>query len=183
MSQFSTHQTRKYQRLFSKFIPHDSGTIGLRELYFIMPHFGPQLPPEDIQTMIYEFDSDCDGRLDFDDFLNLLAAYEAKREKRKEDLKKAFQQFETSFSGLSWDTLTSILKTGTDPLSDDEIQFILGLFYPDSDLNLLPNEFVRNTNTNTYWRNQLSAPRYVDDIKHQVRLTILQAQNLLPLAS
>lgn len=78
-----------YYQLFIGFI-----IISVFIFFFLKVQFGNELSMEQLKLLVYQYDSSRMGLLDFDDFLLLLADYEACRKNEKERIEKAFSHFQ-----------------------------------------------------------------------------------------
>lgn len=78
---------------FNVFDTENTGYITMKELKRVMNNLGEELADEDIEEMIAKVDSDGDGRVSFEDFMEMLDAQdEDALAKLREDKKKAEQK-------------------------------------------------------------------------------------------
>lgn len=125
MSHYSTYQVSHYKKLFNKYASHESGMLALPDLYLLMVQFGMEICIERLKSLVYLYDSNRLGLLDFDDFLIFLGDYEACRNEERERIERAFSHFQRKIhghGGVTKNDLRYILQLGDNPLPPDQIR-------------------------------------------------------------
>uniref|UniRef100_A0A0C9S528 TSA: Wollemia nobilis Ref_Wollemi_Transcript_13420_998 transcribed RNA sequence n=1 Tax=Wollemia nobilis TaxID=56998 RepID=A0A0C9S528_9CONI len=103
--------TEELQRVFKTFDANGDGKISSAELGNIMLSFGCQASQEELCAMVEVVDSDGDGFISFDEFVEL-NNIKGKGKGGYEDLKEAFKMFDADKSGtISGRELHKVLKS------------------------------------------------------------------------
>ncbi|KAL7754310.1 Coiled-coil and C2 domain-containing protein 2A [Sorochytrium milnesiophthora] len=100
----------------------------LKQLHFALPRLGPPLSLAVARTIIHRYDSSCVGSLDFHDFLEFLADYEATLEHKKESALRLFHRMKANFvSDGAEDDESSSSGTPLVTSQDRELYAALGI--------------------------------------------------------
>ncbi|KAJ8764277.1 hypothetical protein K2173_006017 [Erythroxylum novogranatense] len=91
----STKQEDELKQVFRYFDGDGDGKISALELRAYFGSIGEYMSHEDAQTVIGGFDGDGDNLLDFQDFMKLMKREGRDQDEEDDDLKKAFEMFET----------------------------------------------------------------------------------------
>lgn len=87
------------KRLIDFFDEDGDGKISPTELQRCMRIVGEELSPEDAEAVVQSMDSDGDGQLCFDEFIQLAKAEEECEEERRRYLQEAFRVYEMEGEG------------------------------------------------------------------------------------
>lgn len=120
--QLSEMQLLEYKEAFTYYDKNGDGTISLDELRTIMVSFGQDPSVQELEEMMKEIDTDGSGAIDFSEFLHIMASTTKDRDEDEEQLREAFQMFDTNNKGyISAKELETIMaKLGVN-LTKEEI--------------------------------------------------------------
>lgn len=98
MERLSDEQIEEYRAAFYLFDRDSNGFITTKELGSIMRTLGFNPNEEDLQQMIFTVDYDGDGKLNFEEYINLMEQQKTPDE-REEDIIQAFRVFDSDNKG------------------------------------------------------------------------------------
>ena len=98
-STFSEEQLTEYREAFGMFDKNGDGTITINELGTVMKSLGTNPTNAELQDIINEVDADGNGKLEFDEFCNLMAR-QMKDANQEEELKERFKLFDRDGNGV-----------------------------------------------------------------------------------
>jgi len=121
-----------------------SGTIDFDELKHIMTELGQDPTYEEIEEMIFACDTNGDGEIDFDEFLNLIRLSMGEDGRNAEEhLRDVFDLFDVDGSGyIDRDDMRLLMKRLAQDLTDDEITSIMEEVDTDGDGKISFEEFA-----------------------------------------
>merc|ERR1719310_404277 len=91
-------QIEEFREAFSLFDKDGDGTITIEELGIVMRSLGRKPTREELEAMIAEVDDDASGRIEFKEFLSLMAA-KLHEQDSVEEMREAFMVFDRDKSG------------------------------------------------------------------------------------
>lgn len=99
------------KQVFKKFDANDDGKISASELASMLSSLGYAATADEISAMIREVDSDGDGHIDLDEFIELNTK-DIDSEEVLENLKEAFSVFDVDKNGsISAEELLNVMKS------------------------------------------------------------------------
>lgn len=121
-----------------------SGTIDFDELKHVMTELGQDPTYEEIEEMIFACDTNGDGEIDFDEFLNLIRLSMGEDGGNAEEhLRDVFDLFDVDGSGyIDRDDMRLLMKRLAQDLTDDEITSIMEEVDTDGDGKISFEEFA-----------------------------------------
>jgi len=135
------------QDIFNFFDKDGSGSIDKAELAKGLQALGCNPTEADIQTIMEDADNkgDADGRLQFEEFAELVEEHRKSKEEELESLAKAFTAFDKNGDGLiSKEELRQALTTlGMGKLSDEEVEELFADADTDENGCIDFNELIR----------------------------------------
>lgn len=135
------HQIEELRQVFEKFDVNHDGKISSSELGSIMASLGQPATEEDLKKMLVEVDSDGDGFLDFDEFVELNTKG-VDTDKILEDLKDAFKVFDLDGNGsITAEELQKVMKNLGDECSIAECRKMICGVDSDGDGTISFEEF------------------------------------------
>ncbi len=112
---------REFKEAFEMFDRDKDGLINSKDLGNILRSLGHDQSDQELVDMINENDQDEDGRIDFNEFLDLMHK-RAKDEDIEEELSEAFRIFDKEDNGLiSISEFRHIMLTLGERLTEDEV--------------------------------------------------------------
>ncbi|KAK3146272.1 hypothetical protein QOZ80_3BG0263880 [Eleusine coracana subsp. coracana] len=118
----TTEQIAALKEVFNVFDKNGDGCITSEELGSVMSSLGQNLSESELQDMIKVVDADCNGTIEFSEFLNLMA-YKLKDPDSEEELREAFKLFDTDQNGyISADELRRMMENLGEKLTDKEVE-------------------------------------------------------------
>merc|ERR1712176_1143147 len=136
-------QISEYKEGFSLFDKDGDNTIPTKDLGTVMRSLGTSPTEAEIADMIKEVDRDNSGKVDFSDFLQLMAR-KLKDVDSEEDVKEAFRVFDKDNNGLvSAQELRHVLTNLGEKLTEDEVDTMLKEADVDSDGMIKYEEFTK----------------------------------------
>ena len=121
-----------------------SGTIDFDELKHVMTELGQDPTYEEIEEMIFACDTNGDGEIDFDEFLNLIRLSMGEDGGNAEEhLRDVFDLFDVDGSGyIDRDDMRLLMKRLAQDLTDGEITSIMEEVDTDGDGKISFEEFA-----------------------------------------
>ena len=114
-------EIEELRQAFDLFDTDDSGTIDPKELRAAMQSLGFDTKNQTIYQMIQDIDKNCDGEVDFDEFLELMTSRLAGSD-TKEDIQKIFELFDDDKTGyISLQNLKRVAHELGENMDDAEL--------------------------------------------------------------
>lgn len=140
-------QIAEFKEAFSLFDKDGDGSITTIELGVVMKSLGQNPTERELTDMINEVDADGNGKIDFPEFLTMMAR-KMKEADAEEDLREAFKVFDRDGNGfISSYELRHVMTNLGEKLSDDEIDEMIRESDIDGDGQIDYEEFVKMMNT------------------------------------
>mmetsp|Transcript_29366 Transcript_29366/g.50307 ORF Transcript_29366/g.50307 Transcript_29366/m.50307 type:complete len:289 (-) Transcript_29366:212-1078(-) len=126
---------------FSRFDRNGDGSIEAKEMLVVMREMGVRNKDDEARALIASVDIDGNGRVEFDEFLAMMARRILTIDGEVE-LEQAFQLFDADNSGyVTADEVRSLMQSSGDPLSDAEVEEMIALADPDANGRITIDEF------------------------------------------
>ncbi|XP_012853869.1 PREDICTED: calmodulin-2/4-like [Erythranthe guttata] len=139
----------EFQTSFNVFDKDGDGCINIEELGIVMRSLDQNPSEKELRDMINEVDSDGNGTIDFDEFLNLMTAKEKKIDADNE-LKEAFKVFDKDQNGyISANELRQTMINLGEKLTVEEVEQMVREADLDGDGQISFDEFVKTMATAT----------------------------------
>jgi len=120
-----------------------SGSIDAKELKVAMRALGFEPKKEEIKKMIADLDTEGNGVIEYNDFLDLMTVKMAERDPM-EEMTKAFRLFDEDDTGkISFKNLKRVAKELGENMTDEEIQEMIDEADRDGDGEICEEEFFR----------------------------------------
>ncbi|XP_069114967.1 calmodulin-like [Argopecten irradians] len=119
---FTEEQLAEYREAFDMFDKDGSGSITIEEMVTVMKELGQSADEEELKAELTAMDTNKDGTIEFDEFLETLKKMPSENS-REEELKECFQLFDKNKQGyLTIPELKHILQDlGNDSFTDEEV--------------------------------------------------------------
>lgn len=142
--ELSADDVRELKEAFNLFDKDKNGMIDCEELREVMQSLGQMPTQEQLEDMIHEIDTDNDGVVDFDEFLQMMTKHRLEeRSNYLQDLSDAFDVFDTNKDGvISHAELKTMMHNLGELLTDREIAAMINEVDTDGDGNVNFDEFV-----------------------------------------
>ena len=117
-------EVQEIKEAFDLFDQDGSGTIDTEELKQALSNLGIDAKNQTLQNMMADLDSDKSGKIDFDEFINMMTAKMSDRD-TEEDLKKVFKLFlgdDDKADTISLKHLKRVARELNENMSDEELQ-------------------------------------------------------------
>jgi calmodulin len=119
---FNDEKLKEYKEAFEMFDRDRNGLINGKELGNVLRSLGHEPTEADLNALIEEQDSDKDGKIEFNEFLQIMLKY-AKDTDIEDELIEAFKIFDKEGNGLIPSSeFKHIMLTLGERLSDDEVE-------------------------------------------------------------
>lgn len=136
-------QKQEIREAFDLFDTDGSGTIDIKELKVAMRALGFEPKKEELKRMYLEVDKSGTGKIDFNEFLELMTKKMAEKDSREEII-KAFKLFDDDEKGaISFKNLKRVAKELGENLTDEEIQEMIDEADRDGNGVIDQDEFLR----------------------------------------
>eukprot|EP00005_Dracoamoeba_jomungandri_P001875 CAMPEP_0174257642 /NCGR_PEP_ID=MMETSP0439-20130205/6752_1 /TAXON_ID=0 /ORGANISM="Stereomyxa ramosa, Strain Chinc5" /LENGTH=148 /DNA_ID=CAMNT_0015340815 /DNA_START=80 /DNA_END=526 /DNA_ORIENTATION=- len=143
VEQLSEEQIAEFKEAFSLFDKDGDGQITCHELGTVMRSLGQNPTQAGLKDMIQEVDVDGDGKIDFAEFLTMMARKMQDSEGENE-IREAFKVFDKDGSGfISAAELRHVMTNLGEKLTDEEVDEMLREADVDKDGQILYEEFVK----------------------------------------
>jgi centrin-1 len=120
-----------------------SGKIDAKELKVAMRALGFEPKKDEVKKMISEIDKDGSGKIDFNDFLNLMTAKMSEKDSRAE-IMKAFRLFDDDDTGtITFANLKRVAKELGENMTDDELREMIDEASKSKSGEITEEEFFR----------------------------------------
>jgi len=114
-------QISEFEEAFAMFDSDGDGTITTKELGNVMRSLGQEPTDQELRDMINEVDTDGNGEIDFEEFLDLLVK-KMGEDDPEEEMKQAFRIFDKDNNGtIDANELKNVMKQLGENLTDDEV--------------------------------------------------------------
>tara|TARA_B110001452_G_C14927494_1_gene324331 strand:+ start:86 stop:574 length:489 start_codon:yes stop_codon:yes gene_type:complete len=139
-----TEQQRgEIRQAFDLFDTEGQGVIDANALKVVLRALGFEPRKEEVKRMISSVDKTGSGKIDFNEFLELLLAKMSERDS-KEDAKRAFKQFDLDHrSNISFENLKQVSRELGENMTDEEIMEMIHAADLDKDGLVNEDEFWR----------------------------------------
>jgi Ca2+-binding EF-hand superfamily protein len=136
-------QKQEIREAFDLFDTDGSGTIDIKELKVAMRALGFEPKKEELKRMYLEVDKSGTGKIDFNEFLELMTKKMSEKDSREEII-KAFKLFDDDEKGaISFKNLKRVAKELGENLTDEEIQEMIDEADRDGNGVIDQDEFLR----------------------------------------
>ncbi|NP_001040177.1 caltractin-like [Bombyx mandarina] len=140
--ELTEEQKRDIKEAFDLFDTENTGKIDTKELKVAIRALGFEPKKEEIKKMIAEIDKG-DGKVSFDDFMELMSVKMAEKDTR-EEIMKAFKLFDDDETGkISFKNLKRVAKELGENLTDEELHEMIDEADRDGDGEINQEEFLR----------------------------------------
>lgn len=140
---FSEEELSEFQEAFNMFDKDGDGTITVLELGTVMRSLGRQTTEQEVKDMIKEVDTDGNGEIDFQEFLDLMARKIDGRS-FEDELKEVFMTLDDDGSGyITDDEIRMIMDALGEKVSDQDIQEMIKFADSDGDDQVTLEDFMR----------------------------------------
>lgn len=120
--ELNQQQIQELRQAFDLFDTDSTGTIDVREIKVVMRAMGFELKKEELMKMINEVDPEGTGKMNFNDFLNLMTQKMFGKDS-DEDILKTFKLFDDDETGtISLENLKRVSKELGEDMADEELQ-------------------------------------------------------------
>lgn len=125
MEGLSEEQIQEYKDAFYMFDRDNNGYITTNELNSIMRTLGFNPTEDDLQQMIFTVDYDGDGRLNMEEYIQLMEQ-QKKPEEKEEDIIQAFRVFDSENKGyIDSSELRELLENMDWKVSADDLKDLI----------------------------------------------------------
>mmetsp|Transcript_13481 Transcript_13481/g.11548 ORF Transcript_13481/g.11548 Transcript_13481/m.11548 type:complete len:170 (+) Transcript_13481:64-573(+) len=141
-AELTEEQKQEIKEAFDLFDTEKIGSIDYHELKVTMRALGFDVKKAEVLSLMKEFDRDNSGRIDFQDFYEIMARKFRERDPTEEIL-KAFKLFDDDGDGkISLKNLRRVARELGENLSDDELQAMIDEFDKNQDGLIDEQEFL-----------------------------------------
>lgn len=135
-------EINEYKQAFALYDRNSNGTINQSELLSVLRSLGQNPTEQEVQDIINEMDSNKNGKIEFQEFLEKMAERN-ERNDMSEDLRNAFRVFDANGDGrISVEELRHVMVNLGDPLTDEEVDEMMREADKDNDGYVDYEEFV-----------------------------------------
>jgi len=135
-------QIAEYREAFSVFDKNGDGFIGWKELGTVMKTLGLNPTEDELQQMVAEVDTDGNGEIDFDEFVEMMVK-KMEEDKSDEEILECFQVLDRDGDGfISESDLRDIMTTMGEKFTDEELSDMIREVDADMDGQVSYEEFV-----------------------------------------
>eukprot|EP01080_Neovahlkampfia_damariscottae_P002536 gene2536-3498_t len=129
--ELTVQQKKEFQEAFNLFDQNGDGDISVEELKIVFSNIGHEPTDEELENMLNEVDKDGNGKIDFDEFCQIMKSKMSTEDPRT-ILQKYFNDFDKNKDGfLTSEELKAVMKTIGEELTDDEVDAMIQ--YADKD--------------------------------------------------
>lgn len=142
VDKFTDEEVDNYRKVFRSMDKDGSGSISNKELSFALRKVGVSINSEQIDELMKDVDENNDGRMEFEEFLQI-AAKSTKDVDAEEELREIFMIFDRENKGfIAPGQIKHVMKSLGTPFTDEEIYEIFGEADRDQDGLLNFEEFM-----------------------------------------
>lgn len=146
----SADEVEEIKEAFDLFDTDGTGEINVSELTTAMKTLGFDTKNQVIYKMIEEMDTEGDGVISFDEFLDMMTARISDKNTR-DDIERVFKLFDSNRNGyISLDDMKRVAKELGEDISDKELQEIIQRADLDSDNQLTLEDFYQVMTRKTF---------------------------------
>lgn len=143
-SSISDEQIGEFREAFSLFDKNGDGYISSKELGVVMRSLGQNPTEAELLDMINEVDFDGNGRIDFQEFISMMARQMKNPMDEELELRESFKVFDKNGDGyISASELRHVMTTLGEKLSDEEVEEMIREADIDGDGKVNYQEFVK----------------------------------------
>ena len=140
---FDEEQIETFKDIFSQFDRDGDGTLATKYVGTIMRSLGQSPTEEELHYIICKVDADRSGFMDFSEFVAMMANHMKEETDTKEDICKAFKEFDDKGNGtIPIQDLKLILTSMGEALSEDEVDELIKQADQNKDGKIHYEEFV-----------------------------------------
>ncbi|KAJ2661596.1 hypothetical protein IWW48_002305 [Coemansia sp. RSA 1200] len=140
--QVSEDQVSKFREAFALFDKDGDNFISAEELGSVMRSLGKNPTETELQDMIAEIDRDNNNKIDFIEFVTLMARHD-KDENKEDEIKEAFRVFDVDGDGkIDANELRTIMTSIGEKLTDEEVDEMIREADANGDGRIDYNEFA-----------------------------------------
>ena len=120
-----------FERVFELFDKDADGSLNTAELGNMMRRLGQVVKEEELQDMLNEVDTDGNGEIDRQEFMDLMARKMRDTDAEGSEYVEAFKIFDTDHNGqIRKEELKAGLAALGEDVTDEELQVMMGLADP-----------------------------------------------------
>lgn len=136
-------QRAEIRQAFDLFDNDGQGVIGPDALKVVLRALGLEPGKEEVKAMIAKVDTTGSGRIDFNEFLEILINAMSQRDSR-EEVMRAFRQYDLDKCGcISFDNLKQVTRDLGEVMTDEELLEMIQAADLDQNGLVTPDEFWR----------------------------------------
>mmetsp|Transcript_118251 Transcript_118251/g.295062 ORF Transcript_118251/g.295062 Transcript_118251/m.295062 type:complete len:166 (-) Transcript_118251:70-567(-) len=136
-------QIEEFKEAFSLFDKDGDGTITVQELGIVMRSLGKRPTPDELKAMIAEVDENGSGRIEFAEFLKILAI-KLQEVDSVEEMREAFMVFDRDKSGsVSAGELKHVMNNLGEQVTNEEVEEMIREADADGDGELSFEDFFQ----------------------------------------
>jgi len=136
-------QLSELKEAFAMFDKDNDQSISIDELGSVMKSLGQNPTEQELRDMIHEVDIDGNGKIDFEEFTQMMAHKMHTQDDQDDEMREAFKVFDKDNNGfISPQELRSVMFKLGEKLSDDEIAEMIREADANGDGQVDYNEFV-----------------------------------------
>ncbi|CAH1781676.1 unnamed protein product [Owenia fusiformis] len=141
---FTESQIKDYKSTFNLFDSDNSGTIDLMELGDLLRGIGQNPSNKEVEELIKKHDVNQNGRMEFDEFLELMSVTVKPEEEVEDELRQAFKVFDKDGNGYisAKEMLVVLTKMGEEMSMEEVEEYIIKPCDVDGDGRINYEEFV-----------------------------------------
>ncbi|CAF0795861.1 unnamed protein product [Brachionus calyciflorus] len=148
MAGLSEEEIESIRASFEFFDKDKNGFITTSELRDVIKKCGSKLKEKDVKEMVKQFDVDKDGKINFDEFIQLMTVNFNNTDNFEENLFKAFKKFDKDGNGfISRSELKEAMRKLDKKITNEEIDDMLTEADTNMDGKIDYSEFVRIIST------------------------------------
>ncbi|KAJ1767348.1 hypothetical protein LPJ74_005422 [Coemansia sp. RSA 1843] len=141
--QVGEDQVSKFREAFALFDKDGDNFISAEELGYVMRSLGKNPTESELQDMIAEIDKDNNNKIDFVEFVTLMARHE-KDDNKEEEIKEAFRVFDIDGNGkIDAEELRRIMTSIGEKLTQEEVDEMIREADVDGDNCINYEEFAK----------------------------------------
>ncbi|XP_059479577.1 uncharacterized protein LOC132199111 [Neocloeon triangulifer] len=141
--ELSDEQKADIKAAFALFDKDNSGFMATRDLKVAIRALGFEPKKEEIKKMVSEVDKDGKGKINLEDFTQVMVAKMADKDSREEIL-KAFRLFDDENTGhITFENLKRVAKELGENVTDEEMQEMIDEADNDKDGKVSQDEFLK----------------------------------------
>ncbi|KAL5262446.1 hypothetical protein ACHWQZ_G007990 [Mnemiopsis leidyi] len=139
----SKEKVEELRNIFNTFDDDGSGSITVEEFQYALTKMNVYLPKDQVREMIWEYDTDGDCNLDFDEFLKLISRLDP-RIGQEIEINKAFKLFDKNHDGyISKTEIVDALNHFGITATDEDIEMLFSIT-DDNDDGMISHAEFRN---------------------------------------